>query len=434
MYPLTPAQHGMLFHSLYSPGEGMYLNQTSFTLTGEFHPELFRAALTAVARRHDVLRTAIRWRRLAEPHQVVHAEVAPPLTVVDRSGAAASFRIADILAEEGRLDLEFSTAPLYRVTAVRLADDLHHVVWTNHHAIMDGWSSSLVFTECFQAYANLLAGRPVDDEPAAPYRDYVRWIQTRTPGPERRFWRDLLADLPHPAGLPKPVAESAPPARTGPGGAGPTAERVLRRELSAEFTTEVELFCKRRRLTLGALVYGAWAVALGRVTGEDDLVFGVILSGRSAPLPGIERMAGLLSTTLPMRVRLPRHDDVATFLKEVQSTLIGLGRFEYMSVAEAQRAAGSPPGRPLFDTTVGVQNFPLFKGGRYPAGETLSVRRGPGAGRNNYPLTVEVHPDARLGLRVRFDPLAVAEAAARQVTDELCAALARLVAEDPRAW
>ncbi|WP_456238625.1 amino acid adenylation domain-containing protein [Plantactinospora veratri] len=434
VYPLTPAQHGMLFHSLYSPGEGMYLNQTSFTLTGEFHPELFRAALTAVARRHDVLRTAIRWRRLAEPHQVVHAEVAPPLTVVDRSGAAASFRIADILAEEGRLDLEFSTAPLYRVTAVRLADDLHHVVWTNHHAIMDGWSSSLVFTECFQAYANLLAGRPVDDEPAAPYRDYVRWIQTRTPGPERRFWRDLLADLPHPAGLPKPVAESAPPARTGPGGAGPTAERVLRRELSAEFTTEVELFCKRRRLTLGALVYGAWAVALGRVTGEDDLVFGVILSGRSAPLPGIERMAGLLSTTLPMRVRLPRHDDVATFLKEVQSTLIGLGRFEYMSVAEAQRAAGSPPGRPLFDTTVGVQNFPLFKGGRYPAGETLSVRRGPGAGRNNYPLTVEVHPDARLGLRVRFDPLAVAEAAARQVTDELCAALARLVAEDPRAW
>ncbi|AVT40943.1 non-ribosomal peptide synthetase [Plantactinospora sp. BB1] len=435
VYPLTPAQHGMLFHSLYSPGEGMYLNQTSFTLTGQFHPELFRTALTAVARRHDALRTAIRWRRLAEPHQVVHAEVVPPLTVVDRSGtAAASFRIADILAEDGRLDLEFSTAPLYRVTAVRLADDLHHLVWTNHHAIMDGWSSSLVFTECFQAYANLLAGRPVDDEPAAPYRDYVRWIQTRTPGPERRFWRELLADLPHPAGLPKPVGGAGTPARTGPEGAGPSAERVLRRELSAEFTTEVELFCKRRRLTLGALVYGAWAVALSRVTGDRDLVFGVILSGRSAPLPGIERMAGLLSTTLPMRVRLPRHDDVATFLREVQSTLIGLGRFEYMSVAEAQRAAGSPPGRPLFDTTVGVQNFPLFKGGRYPAGETLSVRRGPGAGRNNYPLTVEVHPDARLGLRVRFDPATVAEAAARQVTDELCAALTRLVAEDPRAW
>ncbi|MGW4209321.1 amino acid adenylation domain-containing protein [Lentzea sp. NPDC004789] len=426
VYPLTLTQQGMLFHSLYSPAEGMYLNQTSFTVRGRFQPEVFRRALAVVAGRHAVLRTAIRWQRMSEPHQVVYGDVDPPMTVVDRTGQAESFRVADFLAEDRRIDLEFGTAPLYRVTAVRLGDDLHHLVWTNHHAVLDGWSSSLVFTECFQAYADLVAGRSPDAPPAPPYRDYVRWIQRQTPGAAGRFWRAMLTDLPASASLLAQPAASAPE----PG----QEERVLKRELPTQLSTDVEVFCRRHRVTLSALAHTAWAIALGRLTGGRDLVFGVVLSGRSVPLDGVDRMVGVFSTTLPMRVRLPRHGDVVALLRGVQSTLVGIGRFEHSSVAEALRLGGLPPGTALFDSAVGVQNFPLYKSGRYGTGEALSIQRGHGAGRNNFPLTVEVYPDTTLGLRLRSDPARVPEAVAQRLADEMCAALARLVAGDPRAW
>ena len=47
----------------------------------------------------------------------------------------------------------------------------------------------------------------------------------------------------------------------------------------------------------------AWGVLLGRLTGRDDVVFGVTVAGRPAELAGVEHMVGLFINTLPLRMR-----------------------------------------------------------------------------------------------------------------------------------
>ena len=411
-YPLTPAQHGMLFHSLYRPGEGMYLNQASFLVRGAFDPDRFAAAVAVVAEAHPALRSAFVGRGLAEPHQVVRTGVAPPIRVLPARAAADP---AALLADQRREDLAFDRAPLYRVTIAPGPPGEHQVLWTSHHMMADGWSSNLVFGQVWDAYAALAAGRPPRRPPARPYREFVRWVTEQDQGPASAFWRSHLAGA-----TPTLVTRDS-------GSGGEPVERVLDRRLSATDVARARARQAATRTTLATLVCAGWAKTLGELTGERDVVHGVVLSGRSAPLPGLDQMVGLLANTLPLRVRLPGPDDPAELLRTVGVNLAQLRRHENSVLSKAQEQAGLSPGQALFDTAVGVQNFPYFRG--LPPQGGLDVRRGPAFSRNNYAVTVSVFPGTETVLRLRTDPARLAGPAAELLADRLLANVRWLLAE-----
>ncbi len=68
----------------------------------------------------------------------------------------------------------------------------------------------------------------------------------------------------------------------------------------------LQAFARGHQITVNTLVVGAFALLLARYSGEEDVLFGNTVSGRSAPVPGIDRMVGLFINTLPVRVRVPR--------------------------------------------------------------------------------------------------------------------------------
>jgi hypothetical protein len=74
-YPLSPMQHGMLFHTLYEPESGMYFEQLSCTLDGNLNVLAFQQAWQQVVDRHPVLRTAFVWNKIEKPLQVVGRRV-----------------------------------------------------------------------------------------------------------------------------------------------------------------------------------------------------------------------------------------------------------------------------------------------------------------------------------------------------------------------
>ena len=78
IYPATPVQQGLLFHSLLAPGSGVYVNQLRLTLSGELDAEALRSAWQEVVSRHAVLRTGFAWRHGGEPLQVVQRSVVLP--------------------------------------------------------------------------------------------------------------------------------------------------------------------------------------------------------------------------------------------------------------------------------------------------------------------------------------------------------------------
>ena len=85
VYPLSPMQEGMLFHSLQAPDSGVFVEQLHARLRGDFQIERFQQAWSSVILNHDALRTSILWDGLDEPLQVVNHAADLPWTVLDWS-------------------------------------------------------------------------------------------------------------------------------------------------------------------------------------------------------------------------------------------------------------------------------------------------------------------------------------------------------------
>src|SRR5215510_14695979 len=89
IYPLSPLQEGLLFHTLYAPGSGVYFEQLRFSFRGELELEVLEQAWQQVVDRHSILRTAFVWEGQEKPLQVVRRRVKLPWKRLDWRGMSA---------------------------------------------------------------------------------------------------------------------------------------------------------------------------------------------------------------------------------------------------------------------------------------------------------------------------------------------------------
>jgi len=182
VYPLSPMQQGMLFHSLYAPGSGVYVEQMSCIFGGNLDVPAFERAWQHVVERHPILRTSFAWKSLEKVLQVVQREVRISLEQEDWRGIALLDQVAqleDFLQADRRRGFDVSRAPLMRLSLMRTAEDSWQFVWTHHHALLDGWSVPLLLKEVLTLYEAAHQGQEqtVSIEQPRPYRDYIAWLQ-----------------------------------------------------------------------------------------------------------------------------------------------------------------------------------------------------------------------------------------------------------------
>ncbi|HEX7240274.1 MAG TPA: condensation domain-containing protein, partial [Longimicrobiaceae bacterium] len=136
VYPLTPSQAGMLFHTLYAPGSQLYVNQYVFALRGSPDAAALRRAWQGAVERHPVLRTSFAWEGLDTPLQVVYRGAALPWEAHDwralpwEEQAERRTRYLEADRERG---FDLTAPPLMRVSLLRTADDAWELVWSYHH-------------------------------------------------------------------------------------------------------------------------------------------------------------------------------------------------------------------------------------------------------------------------------------------------------------
>jgi phthiocerol/phenolphthiocerol synthesis type-I polyketide synthase E len=398
VYPLSPLQQGLLFHSLEAPETGRYLEQMSCTLTGEIDLDAFELALQRAADRHAVLRTSFLWEDLERPLQVVLARVRLPLFLEDWRGrteeeqreAFAALRIAD--RERG---FDVTAAPLLRVTLCRVTDDSWRLLSTHHHLLLDGWSSVRVVTEVLTTFNLLISGADPQGllEAPRPFREYVAWLAAQDSGAAEAFWRDALA------GFARPTAIGADrPAPATPAAPGDHDRRDV--ALAADFSATLADLARRNQVTLNNLAQAAWALLLSRVSEEDDVVFGVSISSRPAAIPGIDAMVGLFLNALPLRVRLDADRPLSAWLKDLQDRQRELLEHAHTPLAEVQRWNDLPRDRPLFESFLEFWNFPLAA---EIADRQFSMSDVHYDVATNYPLSLRVVPGTELGLQLSYD-------------------------------
>ncbi|MEW2167700.1 non-ribosomal peptide synthase/polyketide synthase [Streptomyces sp. NPDC007084] len=421
--PLTPLQEGMLFHRLVGGADDVYLDQAALLLDGVADAGAFAAAWQRVTDRTPALRTSVVWQGVPVPLQIVHRDVPLPVETLDWRGLDAGERAARLerlRAEDLARGLDLGTAPLTRLTLVRLPDARLHLLWTSHHLILDGWSLAQVLTEVFAEYAALTTG----DRPAPPARrpfgDYVRWLAGQDTEAVRAHWRGVLEGFATPTPLPAD--------RPRPAGHETRSAAVHTAALSDETSARLTRTARAAGLTLGTVVQGAWALLLSRYAAEPDVLFGTTVSGRPDDLPGAEDMVGMFINTLPTRVRVESRRTAVAWLRDLQEAQAEARRFAAVSLAELTGLSDVPSGSPLFDSMVAFENYPFDAASSAGSGVRLTEVSSRDA--TNYPLVLRAYQGERFGFDLAYDPELFDAATAADLARRLCLLLTEL-AEDP---
>jgi amino acid adenylation domain-containing protein/non-ribosomal peptide synthase protein (TIGR01720 family) len=388
LYPLSPMQQGLLFHTLYEQAAGEYINQLRVDVQG-LEPERFRAAWQATVDAQDILRTGFVWQgELEQPVQIVHKQVQLPFTVLDWRERDDQLRALNELANaERQQGFDLSQAPLLRLVLVHTAADSWQLIYTHHHILMDGWSNSQLLGEVLQRYS----GRP----PIATggrYRDYIAWLQRQDGQLSQDFWREPLASLQEPTRL----------ARVASGNETQSGHGDHFQTLDVSRTQGLEAFARQQKVTLNTLVQAAWLLLLQRYTGHQTVAFGVTVAGRPADLPGIEQAVGLFINTLPV-IGTPRPDQsVGHWLQAVQAQNLSLREFEHTPLADIQRWAGQG-GEALFDNILVFENYPIAQALQQGAEQGVVFGDVANLEQTHYPLSVAVTLGQTLALHYSFD-------------------------------
>jgi alpha-ketoglutarate-dependent taurine dioxygenase len=396
IYPLSPVQQGMLFHAAYDPKGGMYLEQKTCTLHGDLDVTAFERAWQRVVERHPVLRTAFVWRGLDEPMQVVRQKVKLSWTREDWRGLSPEEQQSQssaFLQTDRTQGMELSKAPLMRLALFRLADDAYQFTWTHHHILLDGWSMPTLFKEVFAFYEAFRLGADLRLEKSRPYRDYIAWLQRQDLSRAEAFWRNELKGFT----TPTPLWVS----RNGsPGDNEIYGEQHL--TLSEQETVALQFLTQRHQLTMNTLVQGAWGVLLSCYSGQKDVVFGATVSGRPAELAGVETIFGIFINTLPVRVRITAQASLLPWLKELQARQVDMRQYEYSPLAQVQGWSEAPRGRPLFESILVFENYPVnvASDGQNPS---LKIKNFQDLAKLNYPLVVKAWLSAALSLGTLHD-------------------------------
>ncbi|MEU6275222.1 amino acid adenylation domain-containing protein, partial [Streptomyces populi] len=405
IYPLAPLQEGILFHHLVADQESsdVYVLPIVLELESRERLDAFLGALQRVVDRHDIYRTAILWKELREPVQVVLRAVGLPVEefVADPEGGDT---VGQLLAHAGGW-MDLCSAPLIRAhIAAEPGSDRWVCLIRIHQTVRDHTSQEALLREL----GAFLSGRGDALPEALPFRDFVAQARLGVSREEHeRYFTGLLGDV---------EETTAPYGLLDVHGDGTDADRA-RWSVDEELAGRLRRAARSLGVSPATVFHLAWARVLATVSGRDDVVFGTVLFGRMNAGAGADRVQGPFINTLPVRVRVGS-SEVREVLLGLRDQLAELLVHEHAPLALAQRAGRVPGGSPLFTSIFNYRHqqaadqAPERGGGTVLDGVTLLLTRE----RTNYPVAVAVD-DLGSGFSLTVDAVASVDA------DAVCAML-----------
>ncbi|HYG79421.1 MAG TPA: condensation domain-containing protein, partial [Pyrinomonadaceae bacterium] len=353
--PLSFAQQRLWFLEQLEPGASVHNFFGAFRLAGPLDVATLEAGLNEVIRRHEVLRTNF-LSVDGEPVLFIHRERAQSLSVVDLRGLPAAEREPEarrLAGEEVRLPFDLQRDPLLRVLLLRLADEEHVLVLVMHHIISDGWSTGVFARELTTLYAAFDAGRPSPlPELQIQYIDYAVWQREWLRGPvlseQIEYWRGRMAGAPPVLEL--PFDRPRPPMQSFRG----ASERFT---LPAELSRSLQALCREEDVTPFMLLLAAFQVLLMRYSGQEDVVVGTPIAGRTRA--ETEELIGLFVNTLVLRTDLSGNPTFREVLGRVRETALGAYAHQdlpFELLVEVLQPVRSLSHSPIFQVAFILQN------------------------------------------------------------------------------
>ncbi|MCL2163373.1 MAG: amino acid adenylation domain-containing protein [Oscillospiraceae bacterium] len=398
IYGLTPLQEGMLYQNLLNESSTEFIIQLALQYRGLLEIEIVRQSLDLLSVKHEALRTAFITTKAGHSWQTIlrDRKIELYLTHAEDDAETEAQKKADVAR-----GFDLKNDSLLRVGVICKKDGESVILWTIHHIIMDGWCLSLLYGDFYGFYKKLLNGysyetllKEIKKEKSGSksYQDYIHILEKKDKEAGLKYWEQLLDGYSEAATVLPIQAEET----------GNEVER-LSRTINEQLGKKLRNFAQHENITINSIAEAAWGIILQKYNRTDDVVFGKVVSGRNAPIKGIESIVGLFINTVPVRVRNDKDTTIRDLIKAVYMQSVDCAEFDHCPLVEIQ--SRSSLGRNLFNTLFAFENYYFDESvfGTPQKSEAdvtvLNFRE-----QTNYSLTASAYYDDRLRFDLMYDP------------------------------
>ncbi|UQZ35484.1 hypothetical protein C2I18_19325 [Paenibacillus sp. PK3_47] len=422
IYPLAPAQKGILFHSLMNGLSDDYYELFRIEMTGRLDRKRLEYALQEVISRHEMLRANIDIQSFQDPMLLVYKHKKTEIVYLDaRNCADSTACIQEQMGTDRNRGFRLDKDMLIRLNIVQTADEQYTLIFSYHHIIMDGWSMGIVLKDLFQLYNRSPEGLAIEGHPSSILSDYTEWMKRRNDSAAEAYWKEYLAGFREPSMLPSRQSSNH----------GTQAVHTL--SIAHDKIEKLERMAVSSKVTLNTIIQAVWSLQLQYYSGQSESVFGYVVSGRNPQIRGIEQAVGLFINTLPLRVSSQGVCTFEEFIRQIHGNTLESRNHDSYSLADIQ--ARSEPREKLFNHIMVFENFPIaaeqINADIKESG--LSVQSFEAVEQTHYPLAIIVSRNEGLLFRFMFNSPDISDYDAERIVQHFTEALEKLASRGQEA-
>ncbi|MCP6680852.1 non-ribosomal peptide synthetase [Bacillus nakamurai] len=346
IYPLTPMQQGMLFHKMKDGESSNYFLQNVFTWREKLNLNALIESLSLLTNKHNILKTSVIYKKVSVPRQVISEQCDVELNVLDLTEHKDKINVFyDTKIRDKNRGFDLEEDSLLRFTIVKMEETDYRIIMSAHHIIMDGWSLPILVRDLLKYYKAIVNNLKVNEcsKSQASFSDYVDLINKRKSS--AKYWRNLLDGLEEKTSI---IEEGKP--ENG-------SEEVKSYELSLNEneTQKLVKISKDYNVTVNTIIEALWGILLQKYNNVSDSIFGKVVSGRNAEIPGIEQMVGLFINTIPVRIKSQPNQKFTDLLQDVQNQALNSAQYDHMSLTDIQNKTNLGAG--MIQTILAFENY-----------------------------------------------------------------------------
>ncbi|MGD2088937.1 MAG: non-ribosomal peptide synthase/polyketide synthase [Candidatus Aminicenantes bacterium] len=405
VYKLTPMQLGMLFHSLVDKESNAYFEQVVFSLKGEIDIRILEKSFNAIIERYDILRTIFHLEDKDQPLQIVlkHRKTKVHFNNIDHlSKQEQQQYLHDFMAKDKKKGFDLTRDMLMRLSLFKTGKYSYKLIWSFHHILMDGWCLGIIYKDLSRLYYSLKKGEPLKLEPVTPYVNYIKWLETQDKEQGLKYWQEYLQGVEEQTGMNQLGQRKSQQQ-------GKYEVGTYAFTLDEEKTTRINKIAAENNTTVNTVFQTLWGILLQRYNNTDEVVYGIVVSGRPPEVEGIETMVGLFINTVPIRITSQDEKKFSQLLQNLREKTAISKSYEYLPLPEIQTQSHLK--NKLIDHIMVFENYPIEKQVKdnlhinIEKEFKLEVQNVKAFEQTNYHFNIVVSPGKRLFINFNFNSL-----------------------------
>ncbi|MFW3610735.1 condensation domain-containing protein, partial [Staphylococcus caprae] len=316
----TPLQEGIILHSY----ENNYRSSFKIKLNESINYENFLTSLLLLTKEFDVLRT--KFIKLNNGKEYLMVNSTPSVN-------------CDLVEGD---NFENNSDELWKF---EISMNKKIVQFTHHHALLDGWSVTLLLNRLNEIYFEVQENN-YKDRNAPQFLGYINWLNNQNKSEAKHYWNQKIDSLQSPTLIKKQNSINK------------SKFKQYNFKLEKDISHKIKQVVKNNRWTMNDLIQTIWAITLSCVIGKNNFSYGIVSSGRNPEIDRVGEIAGLFINTIPQVIDLKKHKKFKDLIEYIKMSQNESQKYEYLSLTEIKRNSHLKNSKELFNTLFVFENYP----------------------------------------------------------------------------